>query len=226
MIKKILFKIYLIVRESFLRKHLLRFLIFVNNYSYGWIKLFVIENGKHPKHEILRYDKFFAKHLNKESTVLDLGCGNGSLAKKISGEVKRVVAIDISERNIEEAEKINSRDNITYIKGDATSFDFKDKFDSIVLSNVLEHIEDRIEFLKKLHQLSDIILIRVPMLDRDWLSVYKKENGYEYRLDNTHFVEYTTKLLKEELRVSSWRLKEYSIQFGEFWGVLINFDKQ
>ncbi len=71
-----------------------------------------------------------------------------------------------------------------------------------------------------MHDLSDSILLRVPMLSRDWLTMYKKEHGYEYRLDPTHYIEYTLPDLKEEINQSGWVIKSYSIQFGEFWGVL------
>jgi len=59
------------------------------------------------------------------------------------------------------------------------------------------------------------------MLDRDWLTVYKKNNGYEYRLDKTHFIEYTLTSLKDELVKSGWEISNYDIRFGEFWGVII-----
>ena len=53
-----------------------------------------------------------------------------------------------------------------------------DKVSKVTLSNVLEHIEKRTSFLKKLidaFEDKDIkFLIRVPLITRDWLPVYKK----------------------------------------------------
>jgi hypothetical protein len=43
------------------------------------------------------------------------------------------------------------------------------------------------------------LLIRVPVIDRDWIVVIKKELGLEYRLENTHFTEYTFKEFLQEL---------------------------
>jgi len=53
----------------------------------------------------------------------------------------------------------------------------------------LEHIENRIEFLNKIKNLAPKILIRVPMINRDWITLYKKELGMEWRLDKTHYID-------------------------------------
>ncbi|MCD6317897.1 methyltransferase domain-containing protein [Candidatus Aerophobetes bacterium] len=112
------------------------------------------------------------------------------------------------------------KDNIKYIHGDATKLNSNEKFDVIVLSNVLEYIEDRVSFLLKMGQLADKFLIRVPMLNRDWLTYYKKEIGYEYRLDPTHKIEYTMESFKEELSKAGLKIDSASIQFGEIWAVV------
>lgn len=218
--KKKLKKILEILRNTFLRKLILELLIRCHNICYSGIKFFVQHNGVNPKHKILKYEEFFKKNIDKENEVLDIGCGNGRLANKISSVAKKIVAIDIIKSNIDIANSKFKKDNIKFIVGDATKYEFDKKFDFIVLSNVLEHIDKRIVFLKKLHNLSNTILLRVPLVDRDWLTVYKKENGYEYRLDNTHFIEYTIDTLQNELNQASWRLDNYSVQFGEVWGVV------
>ena len=37
------------------------------------------------------------------------------------------------------------------------------------------------------------------MINRDWITLYKKELGIEWRLDKTHYIEYTLESFKEEL---------------------------
>jgi hypothetical protein len=85
---------------------------------------------------------------------------------------------------------------------------------------VLEHIDKRVEFLTSLKKLAPKILVRVPMLNRSWIDIYKKELGLEYRLDLTHFIEYTLEGFKEELNRAGLRISDYSIQFGEIWAVV------
>ena len=93
------------------------------------------------------------------------------------------------------------------------------KFDVIILSNVLEHIEERVAFLKQVKNKASKFLIRVPMINRDWITPYKKELGVEYRLDPTHFIEYTMESFQDELEKAGFAVYSYTIQFGEIWAI-------
>lgn len=207
---------------SLYRKVLLRFFIFFHNACYKAITVLAIadNNGTHPKHDILNYHAFFLSHLTPEDVIIDIGCGKGENAYDLAQKAKSVVGIDIKQGNIDVATKKYTRENLTYVTGDATTYQFDQQFSAIVLSNVLEHIEDRVTFLKDMKRLSHTILLRVPMVDRDWLTVYKKNKGFEYRLDPTHYIEYTGDTLFNELNNAGWKLAEYSIQYGELWGVV------
>ncbi len=71
----------------------------------------------------------------------------------------------------------------------------------------------------KVRKLANTFLIRVPQLDRDWLTYYKRELGVEYLLDPTHKIEYTMASLSRELKQAGMSIKRASIQFGEIWTV-------
>ena len=88
------------------------------------------------------------------------------------------------------------------------------------MSNVLEHIDDRVEFLKKIRPLANKFLFRVPMIDREWVTLYKKELGLDYRLDTTHFTEYTWEQFKNEFEQAGYNIQSHSVQFGEIWAVI------
>ena len=203
-------------------KFFIKFFCWLHNFSYKIISVLVVRenSGIHPKHRILNYHKFFQDNISTNDFVLDIGCGNGAVAYDLAQKAKKITAIDISEKNILIAKQKFNRENLEYIIGDATTFDFKNKFDIIVLSNVLEHIENRIEFLKKIKTLSPKILIRVPLLTRDWLSVYKKENGLEYRLDSTHFIEYTEENFQEEIQKAGLNIESFYVKFGELYAII------
>lgn len=201
---------------------LVRMSVGIDNFIYKVItRLVVLDNdGIHPKHKILNYHQFFIDNLSPDDMVLDIGCGNGAVAFDVSDRAKEVVGIDISSNNILRAQSKYVKDNLKFINGDALDYNFDKQFDKIILSNVLEHIENRVDFLKGLHDVSKVILLRVPLIERDWLAVYKKNSSLEYRLDSTHFVEYTEAGLKEELKRAGWKIENYSIKFGEWWGVI------
>jgi 2-polyprenyl-3-methyl-5-hydroxy-6-metoxy-1,4-benzoquinol methylase len=168
----------------------------------------------------MNYHQFFVDKVGENDTVLDIGCGNGALTYDVAQKAKKVVGIDLNERNITTAKKTYSRENIEYICGDALTYFPKEKFDVIILSNVLEHIDKRVEFLDSFKSLAPKILIRVPMLNRSWIDIYKKELGLEYRLDKTHFIEYTFEGFEDELGEAGLSVLDHSVQFGEIWAVV------
>ncbi len=185
-------------------------------------------NGIHTKHMHIKYHDFFIEHIPDRSRVIDIGCGNGALTHDIASKVPdtMVYGIDLVQRNIETAKDIFSRDNITYAHGDALKNLPDADFDIIVLSNVLEHIEKRVEFLKKLNSTFHPvkILIRVPLFERDWRVPLKQELGVDYRLDSTHFVEYKTEEFFNELKQSGLFITHYQINWGEIWAEAVPND--
>lgn len=211
-----------IIGSPSVRKTLLRFFFWLDHVTYRGITVLAVldNNGNHPKHDLMKYHEFFVANIHEGDTVIDIGCGNGANAFDVAKKAKKVVAIDIEKKNIEKARKKFSSQNIEYIVGDALVYNFNATFDAIVLSNVLEHIEDRIDFLSNAKKLSNKLLLRVPMIDRDWVVLFKKEKGFDYRLDPTHYIEFTMPILKKEIKQAGWHIDSFSIQFGECWAVL------
>jgi len=178
-------------------------------------------SGIHTKHRHIKYHDFFIKHIPEGKRVLDVGCGNGALAFDIATEVPGVFlyGIDIAYKNIEEAQREFSRENLKFVCGDALKDLPAEKFHIIVLSNVLEHIEKRVEFLitlKKRYN-PEKFLLRVPLFDRDWRVPLKKEIGIDYRLDSTHYIEYLEEEFFEELEKAGLKSNYYKINWGEIW---------
>ena len=74
----------------------------------------------------------------KGSSVLEIGCGTGELLKKV--EPKRGVGIDFSEEMIKIAK--NKYPDLSFITMDAENLDLNEKFDYIILSDLIGHLED------------------------------------------------------------------------------------
>lgn len=176
-------------------------------------------DGLHPKHRLMNYHLWFTQRVEPHWTVLDVGCGNGALAQDLAKHCHRLVGIDTSAKNVA-ASKARVPQGVFH-HGDATTFAFDQKFDAAVLSNVLEHIEGRVELLKKLKEVSRVLLIRVPMINRDWITLYKRERNIEYRLDETHFIEYTMQGFQEELHAAGLKMAECEVMFGEIYAKVI-----
>jgi SAM-dependent methyltransferase len=178
------------------------------------------EQGLHPNHRLINYHHFFIENIREGNEVLDIGCGNGALTFDISKKAKFVLGIDLDKANIEIAKRKYNAYNIEYKVGDTTEDLVGQKFDVVILSNVLEHIKDRISFLKNSKNSPQNFNQGADMLNRDWITLYKKELGLEWQLDPTHFTEYTLESFKAELKKAGLKLNKYSIQFGEIWAVV------
>jgi 2-polyprenyl-3-methyl-5-hydroxy-6-metoxy-1,4-benzoquinol methylase len=212
-----------VLKKPFLAKRLVMLLLRLHNFSYkgiGFLSQYIEPDSIHPKHRIMQYHEWFTQRINSNWFVLDAGCGNGALTFDISRVAKRVIGVDIEENNIKIAREKYKAKNIEFICGDITTYVNDFKVDCVVLSNILEHIQERGEFLMKLRKVSNKFLIRVPMFNRDWLTSYKKEMNIEWRLDNTHCTEYTKESYYEEMQRAGMTIKEQEIMWGEIYAVV------
>ena len=89
---------------------------------------------------------------------LDIGCGGGLLSERIARLGASVTGIDITKSSIKVAKihALNSGLNINYINTDVSSFIKKyspKKFDLIIASEVIEHLDNRNLFFKEVSEL-------------------------------------------------------------------------
>ena len=177
--------------------------------------------GEHPKHRLTNYHKFFIERIEDGENVLDVGCGYGAVARSIARAHPRcrVVGIDNNPPRLEQARASNNPTNLSFIVSDATKYVPNGSWDVLVLSNVLEHIDDRIDFLKSL-QLTTAVsryLIRVPLFERDWQMALRRELGVDFRSDDDHRIEHTLAEFKSELGAAGLVIREIQTLWGEIW---------
>jgi SAM-dependent methyltransferase len=177
-------------------------------------------NGIHTKHRHTKYHDFFVDRVRKGESVLDVGCGVGAVAYDIARRSEaRVTGIDLSEENIAAARRMHEHPHVQYVTGDALRLESTGITDVLILSNVLEHIARRPEFLRKLVALShpSRVLIRVPLFERDWRIPLRKELHLEYRLDPTHETEYTLDSFAAEMQEAGLEVAHQEVRWGEIW---------
>jgi ubiquinone/menaquinone biosynthesis C-methylase UbiE len=97
------------------------------------------------------------KYLNPEMTVLDIGCGTGIITNEIAEDIKKIDAIDYSEKMIAEAEaKVAKKEikNVTYsVKSINEIKGTNIKYDCITAFNVLYFIKDIDEMLDNINSI-------------------------------------------------------------------------
>ena len=201
----------------------LKKLLELDNFIYLLTGMYSLSYGKgiHVKKRLTKYVDYFTSHAKKMGgPCLDIGCGDGELAINIAKQKIKVTGIELSLEQIKKAKEKNLYKNLNFIHGDILNYKSKDlKFKTIILSNVLEHIKNRVLFLKKIKKQfsAQYFLIRVPVFDRDWRVPLKKELKVDHRLDSTHFIEYTDKTLLDELRQSKINVLDLKRIWGEIW---------
>lgn len=178
------------------------------------------DNGLHVKHRLMKYHDFFVERIHPNEHVLDIGCGYGAVAYSIvSRSGAMVTGIDKNADNIQFARKRFQHPHLTFVEGDALRDLPQESFDVIVLSNLLEHIEHRIDFLMEIQKrLSPKRwLIRVPMLNRDWRVPLREELGMWHFSDPTHCTEYMRESFETEIRAAGLLVTHLQINWGEIW---------
>ena len=97
----------------------------------------------------------------------------------------------------------------------------KRDFDIVILSNVLEHLNNRVELLRMIQERvdPDWFLLRVPYFERDWTVAMKKELGVSYFLDRTHKIEYEIDEFKAEIASAGLSIPYMRVNWGEIWAI-------
>lgn len=79
--------------------------------------------------------------LNAQSKVMEIGCGIGTLTSLLAAKSEHITAIDISPSSIEMASsRLSKHKTIRWMVSDMKGLNLSQKFDFIVLPDVLEHI--------------------------------------------------------------------------------------
>ena len=200
----------------------LRFLFWIDSALYPTMGQLAIKygDGTHAKHRLTNYHDFFVTRISASDRVLDIGCGIGAVAYDIAKRSGAyVLGVDISEDNLAIARDRYSHSNVRSIQGDVLKVLPNESFDVVVLSNVLEHLPGRTEFLQRVQSATKAsrFLIRVPLFERDWRVPLKQELGIEYRLDDTHEIEYTLESFAQEMSDAGLNPYYQEVRWGEIW---------
>jgi SAM-dependent methyltransferase len=134
------------------------------------------------------------KDASKDSKIIDIGCSSGIFLKdleQIGFKTENLFGVDISEKAINNCRKNGIKNAFVM---DAQNINILEKFDIIIASDCLEHLEDDIKALenwKKLLKLGGKMYVFVPAFQSLW-SVHDEVNR--------HFRRYTNNDLKTKLQ--------------------------
>jgi trans-aconitate 2-methyltransferase len=101
------------------------------------------KTGINLRHYYL-FNKIIGCGLKKNHKVLEVGCGIGTFTSLLHRYLKhgKLVATDISNKSVEIAKNnIKNSESIVFITSDMSDFTYPEKFDFLILPDVLEHIQ-------------------------------------------------------------------------------------
>ena len=182
--------------------------------------------------KIIKDDNFtyhmLLKHINdsfkiKGSKILDIGCGAGSLSFYMASKGGLVTGIDISKKAISECTKSAralNLNNAKFFQGYfPDGFTLKEKYDYVVFTEVIEHLENDIAAIKKIEQLlkpGGLLLLSTPSISAP---LHRLQLTNRFDKEVGHLRRYSLSKLNELLKMNGFK----SIKNTKSEGILRNF---
>lgn len=104
------------------------------------------------EHDARRLSEYIISKIPKKvESILDVGCGNGWVAKEFIPKGKKVFSLDISLTNPGKAKKLYPGDKHFPVTADSFHLPFNiESFDCVIASEIIEHVFDPAEFINEL----------------------------------------------------------------------------
>lgn len=112
-----------------------------------------------------RYEYITIKKYFIGNSVLELGCADGGMTKLLLNDFEKLTVADGSENSIKKLITQINNNKIRTVVGYFEEIQLEEKYDTIIMGHILEHVDDPIYILKKFKDyLSDDgkIIITVP----------------------------------------------------------------
>lgn len=123
------------------------------------------------------YPEFFP--INREESVLNIGCGDGVQALTYKGTFKKMVGVDINSKSLETARKLMNYYSITNfeaIEVNVESISLNETFDKCIAVDIIEHVinpEKLIEEVYRLLKNNGELLITFPAMHDKWENLFR-----------------------------------------------------
>ncbi|MBL7951200.1 MAG: methyltransferase domain-containing protein [Flavobacteriales bacterium] len=160
---------------------------------------------------------FLERHLNAGHAVLDLGCSTGDVSAVLAELAGNVVGVDHDEASIARARQKHQAANLTFLHMDALEFlrNSEKRFDVLVLSHILEHLDEPEAFLERFKSYFKWIYIELPDFDKTFLNHYRQHLKADLiHTDDDHVSEFDRDELRGMLDRCGIQVLESEYRFG------------
>ena len=161
--------------------------------------------------------RFLLPCLPADCAVLDLGSGFGHLAAAIAPRVRRILGVDHNPASVAAASNTYSHEDLAFETGDARRYlvESGEDFDVLLLSHVLEHLDDPGDFLTTFAPRFRYLFVEVPDFESSYLNLYREFLGLELSYtDADHIHEFGHTDLTELLQGAGLEVLQYESVHG------------
>jgi len=150
--------------------------------------------------------RLIMQHCNSGCSLLDVGCGCGDIALELAHHGYNVVGIDLEPVRIRKANALSEKygKSQLFSRKRLQDFEFSDKFDAVLLGEVLEHFENPVDVLEQVGQIltpGGLVIITTPnmpslrnRLQFGLLGVFPDNNPeHKYYFDHRRFKDVAVK---------------------------------
>lgn len=178
------------------------------------------------ENERVRLNQKIVSLINKKSEfILDVGCGNGWLSRMVQNDQNKVVSLDIALNNVKKALLNKPHVNHSGLVADVFHLPFqKDSFDSIIASEIIEHVYDPKKFIACLFDVlkpGGELIITTPYNEQ--IPLYLCVHCNKMTPKNAHLHSFNDANIKEIIptQVKNWHYKKmtnkYLLKSRVYW---------
>ncbi len=165
---------------------------------------------------------FIRSLLPSGAVVLDIGCGSGDLTVMLARSAVSVVGIDHDRDCIAVAQENHRLSNVEFLVGEAEEClaSTDTKFNVVILSHVLEHLEDPALLLAQVSSRCDFTYLEVPDFEYGPNNEYRRILGCSLNFsDVDHLYEFDREELETLLREADLEVlsTEHRLGMLRFW---------
>ncbi len=166
--------------------------------------------------------KYIISEVNADSTILDIGCSQGDISYKLSEICKEVVGIDYNFKSIINAKNKYIKNNLNFLCMDASEYLLKSekKFEVMICSHIIEHLEDPKNFLRSYKNYFKKIYIEIPDFDNTYVNILRNKIGIQpHYSDTDHVFEFSRDELENIFKELNLKVIKCEFRYGvmQYW---------
>ena len=200
-----------------------------------------MKDEKAPWNHNYAYHRWVAEKIGNRNRILDVGCGDGTLALYLRTPDNEILGIDISDSSIQKANRKNEYDNVQFVQTTFESFQANGKkFDAIIFVASIHHMNmtEAVHKAKKLLEKNGVLIIvglsrPTSLLDlaieaarvipsKIISSLHKNTTSEELDID----VSYDFPGMNEVRRICREHLSGYKLRYGLHYRYLLTWENK